>query len=121
MEIVARLERKLRFHYFNEYMSMYVIAQKLVWKSNSDGYLVGSRGSVGSSFAATMSGITEVNPLSPHYYCAKCYYADFDSEEVRAYSGRAGCDMPDKKCPVYGEPLIKEDLIFLLAFRMIRA
>ena len=106
--VEARLERELNSIISNGYAVMYMIAQKLVWKSNSDGYLVGSRGSVGSSFAATMSGITEVNPLSPHYYCAKCYYADFDSEEVRAYSGRAGCDMPDKKCPVCGEPLVKE-------------
>ena len=106
--VEARLERELNSIISNGYAVMYMIAQKLVWKSNSDGYLVGSRGSVGSSFAATMSGITEVNPLSPHYYCAKCHYADFDSEEVRAYSGRAGCDMPDKKCPVCGEPLIKE-------------
>ena len=87
---------------------MYIIAQKLVWKSNEDGYLVGSRGSVGSSFVATMSGITEVNPLSPHYYCKKCHYSDFNSEEVRAYAGRAGCDMPDKVCPMCGEPLRKE-------------
>ena len=87
---------------------MYIIAQKLVWKSNDDGYLVGSRGSVGSSFVATMAGITEVNPLSPHYYCEVCHYYDFDSEEVKAYSGRAGCDMPDKKCPVCGASLRKE-------------
>lgn len=106
--VEERLERELNSIISNGYAVMYMIAQKLVWKSNSDGYLVGSRGSVGSSFAATMSGITEVNPLSPHYYCAKCHYSDFDSEEVRAYSGRAGCDMPDKKCPVCGEPLIKE-------------
>ena len=106
--VEERLERELNSIISNGYAGMYMIAQKLVWKSNSDGYLVGSRGSVGSSFAATMSGITEVNPLSPHYYCAKCHYSDFDSEEVRAYSGRAGCDMPDKKCPVCGEPLIKE-------------
>ena len=76
---------------------MYIIAQKLVWKSNEDGYLVGSRGSVGSSFVATMAGITEVNPLSPHYLCEYCHYVDFDSEEVKAYSGRAGCDMPDRR------------------------
>lgn len=106
--VEERLERELNSIISNGYAVMYMIAQKLVWKSNSDGYLVGSRGSVGSSFAATMSGITEVNPLSPHYYCAKCHYSDFDSEEVRAYSGRAGCDMSDKKCPVCGEPLIKE-------------
>ena len=106
--VEERLERELNSIISNGYAVMYMIAQKLVWKSNSDGYLVGSRGSVGSSFAATMSGITEVNPLSPHYYCPNCHYADFDSEEVRAYSGRAGCDMPDKNCPVCGQPLKKE-------------
>ena len=106
--VEERLERELNSIISNGYAVMYMIAQKLVWKSNSDGYLVGSRGSVGSSFAATMSGITEVNPLSPHYYCSSCHYCDFDSEEVRAYSGRAGCDMPDKNCPVCGKPLIKE-------------
>ena len=87
---------------------MYIIAQKLVWKSVEDGYLVGSRGSVGSSFVATMAGITEVNPLSPHYYCSKCHYVDFDEEDVKAYGGKAGIDMPDKNCPVCGE-LLKKD------------
>ena len=106
--VEERLERELNSIISNGYAVMYMIAQKLVWKSNSDGYLVGSRGSVGSSFAATMSGITEVNPLSPHYYCPSCHYCDFDSEEVRAYSGRAGCDMLDKNCPVCGKPLTKE-------------
>ena len=87
---------------------MYIIAQKLVWKSVEDGYLVGSRGSVGSSFAATMAGITEVNPLSPHYYCPNCFYSDFESEEVRAYAGGCGYDMPDKLCPNCGKPLVKD-------------
>ena len=86
---------------------MYIIAQKLVWKSNDDGYLVGSRGSVGSSFAATMAGITEVNPLSPHYLCPKCYYNEFDSEDVKKFAGGAGCDMPDKICPRCGHKLNK--------------
>ena len=108
-EIVeARLERELNSIISNGYAVMYIIAQKLVWKSNEDGYLVGSRGSVGSSFVATTAGITEVNPLSPHYICRKCHYVDFDSEEVKAFAGRAGCDMPDKKCPVCGEELYKD-------------
>ena len=106
--VTERLERELNSIISNGFAVMYIIAQKLVWKSNEDGYLVGSRGSVGSSFVATMSGITEVNPLSPHYYCKKCHYSDFDSEEVRAYAGGCGWDMPDKICPVCGEKLIKD-------------
>ena len=108
-EIVKdRLERELHSIISNGYAVMYIIAQKLVWKSNEDGYLVGSRGSVGSSFVATMSGITEVNPLSPHYYCKKCHYNDFYSDDVKAFAGGAGCDMPDKICPVCGEKLTKD-------------
>ncbi len=103
-----RLDRELHSIISNGYAVMYIIAQKLVWKSMEDGYLVGSRGSVGSSFAATMAGITEVNPLSPHYYCPECHYSDFDSPEVKAYAGRAGVDMPDKACPVCGKPLKKD-------------
>ncbi|MCI7557164.1 MAG: PolC-type DNA polymerase III, partial [Lachnospiraceae bacterium] len=106
--VLERLERELKSIIGNGFAVMYIIAQKLVWKSVEDGYLVGSRGSVGSSFVATMAGITEVNPLSPHYYCAKCHYSDFESPEVRAYAGRAGVDMPDKVCPVCGEKLIKD-------------
>ncbi|KAB1437667.1 PolC-type DNA polymerase III [Candidatus Galacturonibacter soehngenii] len=106
--VTERLERELNSIISNGFAVMYIIAQKLVWKSNDDGYLVGSRGSVGSSFVATMSGITEVNPLRPHYYCAKCHYSDFDSEEVKKYVGGAGCDMPDKPCPKCGELLKKE-------------
>ncbi|MGN0401377.1 MAG: PolC-type DNA polymerase III [Acetatifactor sp.] len=106
--VEERLERELNSIIKNGFAVMYIIAQKLVWKSVEDGYLVGSRGSVGSSFVATMSGITEINPLSPHYYCSKCHYVDFDSEEVKAYAGTAGIDMPDKACPNCGEPLHKE-------------
>ncbi len=106
--VTERLERELNSIISNGFAVMYIIAQKLVWKSNEDGYLVGSRGSVGSSFVATMAGITEVNPLSPHYYCKKCHYSDFDSEEVRKYAGGCGWDMPDKPCPVCGEPLMKD-------------
>lgn len=106
--VTERLERELHSIISNGFAVMYIIAQKLVWKSNEDGYLVGSRGSVGSSFVATMAGITEVNPLSPHYYCPKCHYSDFESEEVTAYAGGCGWDMPDKKCPVCGEPLAKD-------------
>ena len=106
--VTERLERELNSIISNGFAVMYIIAQKLVWKSNEDGYLVGSRGSVGSSFVATMAGITEVNPLSPHYYCPKCHYSDFTSDEVRRYAGGCGMDMPDKKCPVCGEMLIKD-------------
>lgn len=106
--VTERLERELNSIISNGFAVMYIIAQKLVWKSNEDGYLVGSRGSVGSSFVATMAGITEVNPLSPHYYCNKCYFSDFDSPKVRKFAGGSGCDMPDRLCPNCGQPLIKD-------------
>ncbi|GHU43574.1 hypothetical protein FACS1894111_09400 [Clostridia bacterium] len=106
--VTARLERELDSIISNGFAVMYMIAEKLVKKSNEDGYLVGSRGSVGSSFVATMAGITEVNPLPPHYYCKDCHFSDFDSEAVTAYEGRAGCDLPDRKCPKCGSNLQKE-------------
>ena len=106
--VVDRLEKELHSIISNGFAVMYIIAQKLVWKSVEDGYLVGSRGSVGSSLVAFMAGITEVNSLSAHYRCPKCHYYDFDSPEVKAFSGNAGCDMPDKACPVCGEPLVKD-------------
>jgi len=109
-EIVsARLDRELNSIISNGYAVMYIIAQKLVWKCNEDGYLVGSRGSVGSSFAATMAGITEVNPLPPHYLCHDDYHVEFETEDVVKYRkmGYSGCDMPDKVCPVCGKKMDK--------------
>lgn len=107
-QIKDRLEHELGSIISNGFAVMYIIAQKLVSKSNEDGYLVGSRGSVGSSFVATLAGITEVNPLAPHYYCLNCHYSDFDSEDVLKYAGSSGCDMPDKNCPVCHTPLEKD-------------
>ena len=106
--VTERLERELNSIIGNGFAVMYIIAQKLVWKSVADGYLVGSRGSVGSSFVAYMAGITEVNSLQAHYLCPKCHYVDFDSDYVKSFSGRSGCDMEDKVCPVCGGPLMKE-------------
>lgn len=105
--VEERMERELNSIIGNGYAVMYIIAQKLVWKSNEDGYLVGSRGSVGSSFAAYLAGITEVNSLQAHYLCPDCKFVDFDSDQVKAFAGRSGCDMPDRKCPRCGADLMK--------------
>ncbi len=103
-----RLQKELHSIISNGFAVLYIIAQKLVWKSNADGYMVGSRGSVGSSFVACMAGITEVNSLQAHYICPECHYVDFDSEIVKSNSGNSGCDMPDMDCPKCGHRLIKE-------------
>ncbi len=103
-----RLTKELDSIIKNGFSIMYIIAQKLVAKSMEDGYLVGSRGSVGSSLVATMTGITEVNPLPPHYICPSCKYSDFDSDIVKVHLGGSGCDMPNKDCPNCGTPLEKE-------------
>ena len=104
--VEERLEKELNSIISNGYSVMYIIAQKLVWKSNDDGYIVGSRGSVGSSLAAFMTGITEVNSLPPHYRCSNCKYADF--EDIGDVQN--GYDLPDKICPKCGNPLTKDGM-----------
>lgn len=103
--IETRLKRELDSIVGHGFSVLYYSAHRLVKKSNEDGYLVGSRGSVGSSLAATMTGITEVNPLPPHYVCPHCKHSDFDVDKE---SYAVGVDLPDKDCPICGTKYLKD-------------
>ncbi|HVM32498.1 MAG TPA: PolC-type DNA polymerase III [bacterium] len=110
--IEKRLKKELDAIINNKFSTLYVIAMKLVKKSMADGYLVGSRGSVGSSFVAYLCGITEVNPLAPHWRCPEGHYHEFPENP----GSSAGVDMPEKKCPKCGSPTIRDG--FSIAFEV---
>ena len=103
-DIVDRLNKELEGINGNGYSVTYYIAHEIIRRANEDGYMVGSRGSVGSSLAAFLYDVTEVNPLAPHYRCPKCRHFEY-SNDPNCYSGS---DLPEKKCPVCGEPMVHD-------------
>ena len=109
-ELEKKLDKSLGGVIGGGFDPIYLIAQRLVKHSNDEGYLVGSRGSVGSSFVATLMGITEVNPLAAHYRCSKCKMSIFEDEEGNALGATysSGFDLPDKECPHCHIPMIKD-------------
>ncbi len=107
-EIKDRLDNELKYIIDNGYSVMYIAAKKLIDYSVENNYPVGSRGSVGSSLAATFLGITEVNPLKPYYLCPKCKTLIYDTDETKKYENDTGFDMPDKLCPHCNTKMIKD-------------
>ena len=102
--IVERLEKELNGIISNGYSVTYYIAYLIVKKAHEDGYIVGSRGSVGSSLTALMAEVSEVNPLPPHYLCPKCHHLEWNTDD----SIRSGFDLPEKRCPICGEIMIRD-------------
>ena len=108
--IKNRLDNELKYIIDNGYSVMYIAAKKLIDYSKECGYPVGSRGSVGSSLAATLSGVSEVNPLKPYYVCPKCHHIEYDTDETRQYENDTGFDMPDKNCPNCNTLMVKDGI-----------
>ena len=109
-KVSSRLDNELGMIAEHEYSYLYLINSRICKKAGDAGYHVGTRGSAGSSLAAYMAGITEINPLPPHYYCKACHYTDFNSEEVKAAEEKmlSGYDLPDAACPICGKKLKKD-------------
>ena len=107
-EVKNRLDNEIEYIIKNGYSVMYIAAKKLIDFSMENGYPVGSRGSVGSSLAATFLGVSEVNPLKPYYICPRCHHVEYNTDETKKYENESGFDMPDKMCPKCNTKMIKD-------------